>query len=105
MRVEIASLRGTNQQSGLEVERHYAVHRGPDAEGTVLVFDDNTCRELSTFVTGVREKLTDNIYPNLRQPTEDQRHLLRQALEQLGADISTARDRLEQLYREIAREG
>jgi|SRR5829696_4098124 hypothetical protein len=42
MRVEIASLRGTNQQSGLEVERHYAVHRGPDAEGTVLVFDDNT---------------------------------------------------------------
>jgi hypothetical protein len=70
-----------------------------------LVFDDSTCRELSTFVTGVREKLTDNIYPNLRQPTEDQRQLLRQALEQLGADISTARDRLEQLYREIAREG
>lgn len=70
-----------------------------------LVFDDSTCRELSTFVTGVREQLTDNIYPNLRQPTEDQRQHLRQALEQLGADISTARDRLEQLYREIAREG
>ena len=70
-----------------------------------LVFDDSTCRELSIFVTGLREKLTDNIYPNLRQPTEDQRHLLRQALEQLGADISTARDRLEQLYREMAREG
>jgi hypothetical protein len=70
-----------------------------------LVFDDSTCRELSTFVTGVREQLTDNIYPNLRQPTEDQRQHLRQALEQLGADISTARDRLEHLYREIAREG
>ena len=69
-----------------------------------LVFDDSTCRELSTFVTGVREQLTDNIYPNLRQPTEDQRQHLRQALEQLGADISTARDRLEHLYREIARE-
>jgi hypothetical protein len=67
-----------------------------------LVFDDSTCRELSTFVTGVREQLTDSIYPNLRTPTEDQRLLLRQALEQLGADISTARDRLEQLYREIA---
>jgi vacuolar-type H+-ATPase subunit H len=70
-----------------------------------LVFDDGTCRELSTFVTGVREQLTDNIYPNLRQPTEEQRQRLRQALEQLGADISTARDRLEQLYREMAREG
>jgi hypothetical protein len=70
-----------------------------------LVLDDGACRELSAFVTGVREQLTDHIYPNLRQPGDAQREALRLALERLGADISTARDRLEQLYREITREG
>jgi hypothetical protein len=42
MRVTVTARYGTNQASGLELERHYDVHHGPDADGTVLVFDDNT---------------------------------------------------------------
>ncbi len=42
MRVRIVACHGSNQQSGLEVERAYRVHHGPDERGRVLVFDDTT---------------------------------------------------------------
>jgi hypothetical protein len=42
MRVRIVARLGDNQQSGLELDRAYRVHHGPDARGSVLVFDDTT---------------------------------------------------------------
>ena len=42
MRVTLLARLGDNQQSGLEVDRNYAVHAGPDLDGRVLVFDDHT---------------------------------------------------------------
>jgi hypothetical protein len=42
MRVKLISRLGDTQQSGLELDRHYAVHVGPDPQGTVVVFDDHT---------------------------------------------------------------
>jgi hypothetical protein len=42
MRVKVTARHGDNQHSGLEVDRNYAVHAGPDPEGRVLVFDDHT---------------------------------------------------------------
>ncbi len=41
MRVQIVARLGGNQQSGLELDRAYRVHAGPDERGGVLVFDDN----------------------------------------------------------------
>jgi hypothetical protein len=41
MRVVIVARRGGNRQSGLELDRAYRVHTGPDERGRVLVFDDN----------------------------------------------------------------
>jgi hypothetical protein len=41
MRVRITSRLGGNQQSGLELDRAYRVHAGPDPSGRVLVFDDH----------------------------------------------------------------
>ncbi|MFL5758380.1 MAG: hypothetical protein ACJ789_01505 [Thermomicrobiales bacterium] len=71
-----------------------------------IVLDDATCRDLAAFVTGIREQLTRSVYPSLQQPqTGEQQQLLRQSLEQLAADISSARDRLELVYREIAGRG
>jgi hypothetical protein len=42
MRVVIVARLGDNQQSGLELDRAYRVHHGPDPHGSVLVFDDTT---------------------------------------------------------------
>jgi hypothetical protein len=42
MRVRIVARLGGNQQSGLELDRAYCVHAGPDERGSVLVFDDTT---------------------------------------------------------------
>jgi hypothetical protein len=42
MRVRLIARLGDNQQLGLELDRHYPVHWGPDPEGRVLVFDDHT---------------------------------------------------------------
>jgi hypothetical protein len=42
MRVKLTARLGDNQQSGLEMDRSYAVHSGPDEQGRVWVFDDNT---------------------------------------------------------------
>jgi hypothetical protein len=42
MRVKLIARLGDTQQSGLELDRHYAVHAGPDPQGTVLVYDDHT---------------------------------------------------------------
>jgi hypothetical protein len=42
MRIKLTTLGGGNQHSGLEVDRHYAVHQGPDPLGRVWVFDDNS---------------------------------------------------------------
>jgi len=68
-----------------------------------IVLDDSTCRDLAVFVTTIREQLTRSVYPSLQQPqTEEQRWLFRQSLEQLGAEIASARSRLELVYREIA---
>jgi hypothetical protein len=42
VRVKLIARLGDTQQSGLEVDRNYAVHAGPDPDGRVLVFDDHT---------------------------------------------------------------
>jgi hypothetical protein len=42
MRVQIIARLGGNQQSGLELDRAYRVHHGPDPHGWVLVFDEVT---------------------------------------------------------------
>lgn len=42
MRVVIIARHGSNQQSGLELDRAYSVYDGPDERGSVLVFDDTT---------------------------------------------------------------
>ena len=42
MRVTLIARLGDTQRSGLEVDRTYAVHAGPDLDGRVLVFDDHT---------------------------------------------------------------
>jgi hypothetical protein len=42
VRVKLIARLGDTQQSGLEVDRTYAVHAGPDVEGRVWVFDDHT---------------------------------------------------------------
>jgi hypothetical protein len=42
MRVAIVARLGGNQQSGLELDRAYHVHAGPDPDDRVLVFDDTT---------------------------------------------------------------
>jgi hypothetical protein len=44
MRVVIIACHGSNQQSGLELDRAYRVHAGPDPHGRVLVFDDTSFR-------------------------------------------------------------
>jgi hypothetical protein len=41
MRVLIVSRLGGNRRSGLEVDRAYRVHAGPDPGGRVVVFDDH----------------------------------------------------------------
>jgi hypothetical protein len=41
MRVVIIARLGGNQRSGLELDRAYRVHHGPDPHSSVLVFDDN----------------------------------------------------------------
>jgi hypothetical protein len=41
MRVRITARLGGNQPSGLELDRAYRVHAGPDPGGRVLVFDDH----------------------------------------------------------------
>jgi hypothetical protein len=63
MRVEITSLRGTNRQSGLEFDRHYAVHRGPGTEGAVLVFDDNT-DSFRSLTSAECEEVPDPLEPH-----------------------------------------
>jgi hypothetical protein len=42
MRVRIVARLAGNAGSGLELDRAYAVHQGPDPDGGLLVFDDNT---------------------------------------------------------------
>ena len=42
MRVVIVARLGGNQQSGLELDRAYRVHAGPDPHDRVLVFDEVT---------------------------------------------------------------
>jgi hypothetical protein len=42
MRVKIRTRPAGTTESGLELDRSYAVHQGPDPNGTILVFDDHT---------------------------------------------------------------
>jgi len=42
MRIVLVARLGGNQQSGLELDRAYRVHVGPDERGRVLVFDEVT---------------------------------------------------------------
>lgn len=70
-----------------------------------IYLDDVACRELTSFVSGLREVMTSGIYPNLHvkpgaDPVET-KAALRAALEQLGHDIPDARERLERSFREI----
>ncbi len=65
--------------------------------------DDATCRDLTAFVTAVREHLTRTIYPTLANggTSDDPLVTLRSAFEQLGADIPAARACLRTAYTEI----
>lgn len=68
-----------------------------------IYLDDQTCRDLAAFVAGLRELLTRSIYPNLQpRPNDETKRTLRAAIEQLGADIPAARERLERAFREEA---
>jgi hypothetical protein len=42
MRIKLTGLLGGNQHAGLEVDRQYTVHQGPDPQGRVWVFDDHS---------------------------------------------------------------
>jgi hypothetical protein len=69
-----------------------------------IYLDDGSCRDLITFISGLRELMTTAIYPNLlSKPGADlteARAALRGALEQLGHEIPDARERLERSFRE-----
>jgi hypothetical protein len=66
--------------------------------------DDETCRDLTAFVTALREQLTRTIYPTLANGgvSDDPVMTLRESCEQIGADIPAARSRLRVAYAEIA---
>lgn len=66
--------------------------------------DDATCRELSLFVSDLRQLLTTSIYPYLQSAATnpDARKSLRRSLEQLAAEFPRARECLERAYREQA---
>jgi hypothetical protein len=42
MRVKLTALGAATIDSGLEPDRNYTVHSGPDPDGRVVVFDDHT---------------------------------------------------------------
>lgn len=70
-----------------------------------IYLDDDTCRDLTTFIGGLREVMTTGIYPHLvsnkgGDPAEAKASL-RASLEQLGHDIPDARERLERSFREL----
>lgn len=70
-----------------------------------IYLDDETCRELTRFISSLREMMTSGIYPNLivKPGTDpaDAKKALRAALEQLGHDIPDARERLERSFRDL----
>ena len=62
--VKVLTLTGDNQQSGLLLDANYEVHRGPDSQGRVLVFD---------FITDSFRTLAPGEYrevPDPRDPHE-----------------------------------
>jgi hypothetical protein len=69
-----------------------------------IFLDDESCRELTAFVSDLREVMTTAIYPNLMPrpgvPLEESRQDLRRGIEQLGREIPAARQRLERAFRE-----
>jgi hypothetical protein len=74
----------------------FALHR--------LDLDDTVCRELTSFLTDIRQILTRSIYPYLQTAATnpEARQQLRRSLEQLAAEIPRARESLERAYRESA---
>jgi hypothetical protein len=70
-----------------------------------IYLDDDTCRDLTAFIGGLREVMTTGIYPNLvAKPgpnNVEAKASLRAALEQLGHDIPDARERLERSFRDL----
>lgn len=69
-----------------------------------IFLDDEACRELTGFVSDLREVMTTAIYPNLMprpgMPLEDSRAELRRGIERLGDEIPDARARLERAFRD-----
>lgn len=82
-----------------------AVFSFADAFNQERIFlDDESCRELTGFVSDLREVMTTAIYPNLMPrpgvPLEESRQELRRGIEQLGHEIPDARERLERAFRD-----
>ena len=66
--------------------------------------DDETCREVVSFLTDVRHTLTRSVFPNLPEHPEQVENgtlpELREAIMHLGSELSTTRARIERAYRE-----
>lgn len=69
-----------------------------------IYLDDATCRDLTAFVSHLRQAMTAEIYPNVNSPLGADRaesHVaLHGVLEQLGREIAEARERLERSFRD-----
>jgi hypothetical protein len=63
MRVKLTARLGDNQQSGLELDRSYAVHSGPDPQGRLWVFDDHT-DSFRTVGPGEYREVPDPLEPH-----------------------------------------
>ena len=63
MRVKLVARLGGNQRSGLEVDRHYTVHSGPDPQGRLWVFDDHT-DSFRTLTPGEYREVPDPLEPH-----------------------------------------
>ncbi|MFN8592649.1 MAG: hypothetical protein U0031_14420 [Thermomicrobiales bacterium] len=81
-------------------ERAFALADGLSVNRLVLSAE---CREtLGTFVTTLRTRLTQEVYPNLQpEPTVAQQQALRAVLEQVARDLPFARTALEREYQSV----
>lgn len=66
--------------------------------------DDQTCRDIVSFLSDVRHTLTKSVFPNLPestdQPDGDGLPGLRGAIMHLGTELSSTRARIERAYRD-----
>jgi hypothetical protein len=63
MRVKLTTLRGDNATSGLLVDGNYMVHRGPDEQGRVWVFDEGT-DSFRAVTSGEYREVPDPLEPH-----------------------------------------